>query len=172
MGNASYPAASSAAGTPLPVFLDEVSPWSPGGAVHTVALPAGACTLARGAATSALLYIWHDTSGFPSTSADGKLVALQCWAIAPGGVISDATLKTVAVVAADGTVDVSTSTAFPTAGSSGSPIALHGVATTTGASFYAAVRRVTIPPVHLYIDSGVCVTWVCLFPPCVFSRAA
>ena len=82
----------------LPVFIDEVSPWQ-FGTYTTTPLPTGLCSLATGVKPTAAPYLFMDASGFPSLSADGKVLALHCWRVANGTAITDssAITKTITV---------------------------------------------------------------------------
>ena len=105
-------------GVALPVFLDEYAPSGGSGAPSSsTALPPGACTLATGgwAATPQLPPQWYDTEGLPSVSSNGQLVVLPCYAAPVGALISNPlwtdppVMRTIALVRANGVVDVSTS---------------------------------------------------------------
>ena len=132
VGNSTYAAGTIANGVSLPVFIDEYSPWAPGGAYSTLALPAF-CALATGLKPTVSPYIWHDTSGFPSLANDQSVIALPCWRLPFGTTITDTTavIKTVMLVRADGSFDASTTMTWPYAGSLGNPISMHNVAMNT-----------------------------------------
>ena len=132
VGNSTYAAGTIANGVSLPVFIDEYSPWAPGGVYSTLALPA-LCTLATGLKPTVSPYIWHDTSGFPSLANDQSVIALPCWRLPFGTTITDTTavIKTVMLVRADGSFDASTTMTWPYAGSLGNPISMHNVAMNT-----------------------------------------
>ena len=126
---------------PALFFIDEVSPAFPGAAYSTVALPPTLCTLSTGVKPAVTPFIWHDATGFPSLSADGKVLALHCWKVANGTAITDASsvVKSIAVVRADGSIDTTTTTTWPYGGTATYVISMHNVATATGSSFYTAM---------------------------------
>ena len=133
IGDAAHALGATAAGVALPVYVDEYDPTglfvgdSVGAdvPVNTVALPTAACTLAHGGSQTS--GYWWDTEGFPLLSTDGAHAAFGCYGVAVGATITDSryTVKTLARLGADGSVDVSTTTMYPFAGTSSFPVALR-----------------------------------------------
>ena len=139
------PPLQAAAGIALPLYLDEYDATglyiNAGTPINTVALPTASCTLATGSVDDSTNgHYWYDTEGLMTQSTSGRVLALPCYKVAPGSKITDAstTIKTIAVVAADGTIDVSTTSVRPYGGTAGELVALHAVATVDGASFYTS----------------------------------
>ena len=140
LGSAANSASTASVGAALPVFLDEYNAVTQSPIVSSIALSTTACTLAVGMSTAGTYY-WYDTEGFPSISANGMVVAFPCYSVAVGSTISDSlsTVKTIAVVRADGSTDTTTHSARPYGGSSSTElVAFHNVATVDGTSFYTS----------------------------------
>ena len=146
LGDVSYPLPASGVGVvtgrAVPAYLDTFDLSNPSGTpVSSYGFPTGSCALAAGKATSASTgaNYWYATEGFPSLSGDGSLVSFPCYAVPPGSTITDSasTVKTIAVVRADGSLDVSTTLSQPFGGSPGKLVAFHSAVTQSGASpFY------------------------------------
>lgn len=105
------------AGVGMPLFVDEYDSSgtrSPNGLlVSSLAVPTasstsyddpGPCVLATGSTAQAL----YDEEGLPSISRDGRSVVFPCYSTTPGSLLSSRDAKTVAVIGADGSVDLST----------------------------------------------------------------
>src|SRR4051812_27291117 len=57
-------------------------------------------------------YVWYETEGFPQTSVDGTVVVFPCKRVNVGTLIGDsnAVIKTIAILRADGSIDTATTT--------------------------------------------------------------
>ena len=101
----------------------DVTGVNPTALVGSTYLPPG-CTLGTGnlggiSTSGAGASQWFDTEGFPSMFADGSAMTFPCYNVANGSTIVDSTVaasasvKTIAVVKSDGSVNYGTTSALP-----------------------------------------------------------
>jgi hypothetical protein len=136
----------SATGVAQPIYLDEIDPTGLDGSgplVRTVAVPASgssACTLATGQLFMGT-YQWYDQEGWPQVSGNGQLVSFPCFRVANGTTITNSAssvLKVIVLLAADGSLDLTTTTTAPYGGSATAPAIIHTAATFNGTFFWIA----------------------------------
>ena len=143
LGDAANNASAAAAGKPLPVYVDEYASYGAlGEVITTTSLPFASCSLAVGK-TTASPYVWFDTEGLPSLTADGQRLIVPCYASATAGATlgtSSSVIRTLLTVDAAGLLDMSTTTNVPYGpGTSSSYVALHiAAAKTLTSGFYLA----------------------------------
>ena len=157
VGDASWPTTTNVPGTALPVYLDHYSTSAVSGTGPWLSIPmptsntlgGAACTLSAGRRN------WnYDTEGFPSTSADGSLVAIPCYNV-PAGQLFDESGSAKAI----GTMNaLRGTTAFGFAswtGTRGAVTGVRQVATVDGSGFWISGEGLIAGPAGFrYVAPG------------------
>jgi hypothetical protein len=93
-----------------------------------------ACTLGAGQAG----VVSFSADGLPSNSADGRLAVWPCYHVAAGSTLSFTSMRTIAVLGADGSVDTRIGGTGSTGGAAGAGTGWRQVATLDGSAYWTA----------------------------------